>query len=262
VQRIALTKGFYASKLGLYEVDFSDPSFYFQENTQTAFTRQVHRYIPEPPPVLEEKKLDESIFVLLDKTEVGEEICGICHGDFLEEEEGPAFKLSKCDGVHFFHKGCVGQWIKEKNQCPICKVRYGIATGTQPTNGVMTVHKINHSLSGYEGCNTIEIRYNFPNGVQGPEHPSPGKRLPGTYRTAYLPDNDEGRQVLNLLKTAWSRRLTFTVGTSVTRGVEGLVVWNGIHHKTSMDGGSETYGYPDPTYLTRVREELKEKGVE
>jgi deltex-like protein len=211
---------------------------------------------------LEEKKLDETIFVQLSKEELGEEICGICHSDFTEEEEGPAFKLNKCEGVHFFHKGCVGQWIKDKNQCPICKARYGVETGIQPTNGQMSVHKMKESLPGYTGCGTIQISYNFPQQVQGAEHPSPGKRLPGTYRTAFLPDNAEGQHVLKLLQTAWQRRLVFTVGTSVTRGVDGLIVWNGIHHKTSMDGGPEAYGYPDPTYLTRVRDELKQKGVE
>ncbi|CAB1459325.1 unnamed protein product [Pleuronectes platessa] len=39
------------------------------------------------------------------------------------------------------------------------------------------------------------------------------------------------------------------------------VTWNDIHHKTSQSGGPENYGYPDPDYLSRVREELKAKGI-
>jgi deltex-like protein len=40
-----------------------------------------------------------------------------------------------------------------------------------------------------------------------------------------------------------------------------VICWNGIHHKTHPTGGSSNYGYPDETYLTRVKEELKLKGV-
>jgi len=36
----------------------------------------------------------------------------------------------------------------------------------------------------------------------------------------------------------------FTIGTSVTTGMKDVVVWNGIHHKTSMKGGAANYGYP------------------
>ena len=40
-----------------------------------------------------------------------------------------------------------------------------------------------------------------------------------------------------------------------------MVVWNGIHHKTNTSGGSSSFGYPDPTYLKRVKEELTLKGL-
>ena len=54
------------------------------------------------------------------------------------------------------------------------------------------------SLPGYEGYNTIEIHYHIPSGIQGQEHPNPGQRFTGTSRTAYLPDNNEGREVLKV----------------------------------------------------------------
>ncbi len=38
-------------------------------------------------------------------------------------------------------------------------------------------------------------------------------------------------------------------------------VWAGIHHKTSLSGGTNCFGFPDPTYFTRVQEELACKGV-
>jgi len=66
--------------------------------------------------------------------------------------------------------------------------------------------------------------------------------------------------VSRLLQEAWKRRLTFTIGTSVTTGEQDTVVWNEIHHKTSMENISG-HGYPDQNYLDNVLEELKIHGV-
>ncbi|KAK7915949.1 hypothetical protein WMY93_011710 [Mugilogobius chulae] len=93
------------------------------------------------------------------------------------------------------------------------------------------------------------------------KHPHPGQIYHGTYRTAYLPDNQEGREVLQLLKRAFDQKLIFTVGVSRTSGMDNMVTWNGIHHKTSMHGGPQCFGYPDPHYLSRVKDELKAKGI-
>ncbi len=69
-------------------------------------------------------------------------------------------------------------------------------------------------------------------------------------------------QVLELLKVAWDRRLTFTIGTSVTTGAADTVVWNEIHHKTESTSNHSGHGYPDPGYLDRVLLELAAQGVE
>ena len=92
---------------------------------------------------------------------------------------------------------------------------------------------VNNSIqcSGYN-CGTIIIEYQFPSG----RLPN-GKHYHGTSRVAYLPNNKEGNEVLKLLKLCFDRRLTFTVGTSVTTGMTDCVVWNGVHHKTSLTGG-------------------------
>ena len=68
-------------------------------------------------------------------------------------------------------------------------------------------------------------------------HPRPGRTYHGTTRIAYLPDNPEGRDVLNLLKRAFESKLTFTIGTSSSTGEQDVIVWNDIHHKTSVTGG-------------------------
>lgn len=64
-----------------------------------------------------------------------------------------------------------------------------------------------------------------------------------------------------MLKKAFERRLVFTIGTSVTTGQENCVVWNGIHHKSDTSGGASHFGFPDPTYFSRVKLELAAKGV-
>ena len=91
----------------------------------------------------------------------------------------------------------------------------------------------------FAGYGTIIIAYSFPYGIQGREHPHPGEVYHGTSRTAYLPDNREGKEVLALLRRAFDARLVFTVGTSVTSGWRNQITWNGIHHKTNMSGGPQ-----------------------
>ena len=70
-------------------------------------------------------------------------------------------------------------------------------------------------------------------------HPNPGQPYKGTSRTAYLPENQEGRVILNLLKRAFELRQIFTVGQSRTTGYDNVITWNDIHHKTSYHGGVE-----------------------
>lgn len=83
-------------------------------------------------------------------------------------------------------------------------------------------------------CNQIFIQLYFQT-----EHPNPGKRYHGATRTAYLPNNPEGNQVLRLLQRAFHQKLIFTVGTSRTTGANDAVTWNDIHHKTNTHGGPE-----------------------
>ena len=68
------------------------------------------------------------------------------------------------------------------------------------------------------------------------DHPNPGKWYSGTTRTAYLPDNPEGREISRLLRKAFEARLVFTIGKSNTTGQDNVVIWNDIHHKTSLSG--------------------------
>ncbi|XP_068608766.1 probable E3 ubiquitin-protein ligase DTX3 [Brachionichthys hirsutus] len=180
------------------------------------------------------------------------EDCAIC----LEEIQRK--KTLQCS--HSFCSNCIDALFTFKPACPICNVYHGEYTGDQP-EGVMTHTRSWQRLPGYERCGSIVIQYSFPAGIQGPDHPNPGKRYSGTSRTAFLPACEEGEKVLRLLRKAFDRRLVFTIGQSVTTGLNNVITWNDIHHKTNVDGGPQRFGYPDPDYLVRVQEELRLKGV-
>lgn len=181
------------------------------------------------------------------------EDCTICCIDYESYKTSPSsWELLQCN-----HKLCVachaellttrctmsGQqhtFIK----CPFCQGTTGIEIGTCPDMR-MAVSMQANSCESYEGLTTITISYTGRN----------------FNRTAYLPNNAEGQEVLKLLEIAFDRRLCFTVGTSATTGMHNTIVWN-IHHKTSLNGGVSKYGYPDPGYMERVKWELKGVGIE
>ncbi|XP_047188509.1 E3 ubiquitin-protein ligase DTX3L-like isoform X2 [Scophthalmus maximus] len=181
--------------------------------------------------------------------------CPICMDTVVNK------KQLKCK--HEFCEECLQKSKKSIGPtCPVCKDVFGVMEGDQP-HGKMSWRTSPLHLQGFnKHCGSIVIEYNIPSGMQTEQHPKPGQWYSGINRTAYLPDNKEGREVLQLLKKAFDQKLIFTVGTSRTTGMENQVTWNDIHHKTSSSGGPENFGYPDHGYLSRVREELKAKGVQ
>lgn len=118
----------------------------------------------------------------------------------------------------------------------------GTASGRSPS-GTMDVTIRKKSFPGSWRTKTIEILYDIPSGTQLPYHEKPGNPYTGATRTAYLPNNSEGRKLLVRLKHAWTHGLIFTVGTSLTSGESDVVTWSSIPHKTSLNGGE--YGWPD-----------------
>ncbi|TUX70079.1 E3 ubiquitin-protein ligase DTX3L [Bagarius yarrelli] len=166
-----------------------------------------------------------------DKEEESEDNCPICLDTFTQKQ-----KLS-CS--HEFCEDCLKHSIQSSGEiCPICKQIFGILQGNQP-EGTIQVSWISRNLPGYSGYGTIQIHYIIPSGIQTSAHPNPGQHYHGTSRTAYLPDNAEGKHVLELLKRAFEQKLIFTVGMSRTTGAENSVVWNDIHHKTNTHGGPQ-----------------------
>ncbi len=189
--------------------------------------------------------------------------CPICHCSLKAEanQTSPAenvVRLSQCHG-HFYHESCACIMLQNKPRCCYCNYFYNIPIGNCP-DGIMTYNAdTNIIIPGYNGHGTIIVSYEIPNGIQGPTHQNPGTEYHGTERQAFLPNTPEGQEVLRLLFRAFERRLTLSVGTSLTTGADNCVVWTTIHHKTSLNGGP--FGYPDEGYLKRVKQELNEVGI-
>ena len=159
------------------------------------------------------------------------EDCAVCYCTVSDPADPAApaaedlpTKLNKCG--HCFHRGCINQSLAMCNKkCPVCSTIYGIITGTQP-EGTMEVSTNGRKLPGFEDAEgTIVISYGIPPGTQGPDHPNPGQFFEGARRTCYIPDSAEGRDLLGKLRTAFERKLIFTVGQSTTSGRDNIVIW-------------------------------------
>uniref|UniRef100_A0A671W7E2 E3 ubiquitin-protein ligase n=1 Tax=Sparus aurata TaxID=8175 RepID=A0A671W7E2_SPAAU len=162
-------------------------------------------------------------------------------------------RLAQCG--HQYHLQCLVAMYNNGNkdgslQCPTCKTIYGVKTGNQPP-GKMEYHVIPHSLPGHPDCKTIRIIYNIPPGIQGPEHPNPGKPFTarGFPRHCYLPDSEKGRKVTCVTRLPSLHLFSDTV------------IWNEVHHKTEFGSNLTGHGYPDPGHLDNVLEELKAQGI-
>ncbi|XP_071947502.1 uncharacterized protein [Antedon mediterranea] len=215
--------------------------------------RQQRDYSESTSSIASQSPMKDIKQFLLPLPESVEESCPIC----LSDCQDPV-SLKNCN--HIFCKQCIISAFKTKPACPICGVIYGCLVGNQP-DGTMEIGKVQSSLPEYEGYGTIIIQYYIPSGIQNESHPNPGSRYKGTSRSAYLPNTPEGQDICRLLKNAFDAKLIFTVGRSVTTGASNVVTWNDIHHKTSCTGGPSQFGYPDDTYLERVRDELAAKGI-
>ena len=207
-----------------------------------------------------------------------EEICSICRWELYDdlfkmtEKEIKSYQLKQMHDKtlinvvkfsnwmdHFYHKECAQMMLGDKScvKWAIWGMIYGENIGDMPP-GIMSwtyYQKGTYPWDGYQDYGTWIVSYSFKNGHRN------GVRYRGTSRAGYIPDTPEGREVLWLLIKWFRRRHTFIVGDSVTTGAKNVVVWNSVHHKTNTHGGAAYYGYPDSTYLNRVKLEMADKGV-
>ena len=78
--------------------------------------------------------------------------------------------------------------------------------------------------SGFQ-CDTLVVSYNIPAARQISYHDNPGATHGSKVATAYVPNNEEGINLLKRLKFAFKHGLTFTVGTSMTSGMTDQCTW-------------------------------------
>jgi hypothetical protein len=62
---------------------------------------------------LTKKKYDE----IEDKTQKMNS-CPICLEEYKEDDN---IAELQCDKRHFFHERCIDDWLKKKQECPLCK---------------------------------------------------------------------------------------------------------------------------------------------
>ena len=63
---------------------------------------------------LESISIDEENYIELKKNGLIE--CSVCKEDFTLNE-----KLKKLPCKHYFHEGCLGPWLVQRNSCPTCR---------------------------------------------------------------------------------------------------------------------------------------------
>mmetsp|Transcript_14535 Transcript_14535/g.18363 ORF Transcript_14535/g.18363 Transcript_14535/m.18363 type:complete len:306 (-) Transcript_14535:217-1134(-) len=189
--------------------------------------------------------------------------CSICFCEIRSNEQLSKFNVPHCN--HTFHHACVLKSFQHGNtRCPIClRLVTDEPQGFSPSGSMVVSESKSMICSGFKSTSngTILIQYNLHGGVQKEYHPNQGVAYSAESRVAYLPNNMEGQKLLKRLKYAFSRGLTFTIGTSLTTGRPNSITWGSIHHKTSTYGGSSSHGFPDDSYFKNCHSELDALGV-
>jgi len=174
--------------------------------------------------------------------------CPTCNIPLIRN--GKVVQIAKCG--HVFHSICLKNSIEKQPYCPICSVPVSNNNwrGTMPS-GTMTISQDRSHCDGFLGWQTVVICYTIPSGLQRRYHPKPGLPFDSNVNDiAYIPASPEGMKLVNRLKFAFSRGLTFKIRDS------GFVDW-AISHKISQKGPS----YPDDSYIARCNNQLDSLNV-
>jgi Deltex C-terminal domain/Ring finger domain len=175
--------------------------------------------------------------------------CSICLARL--RNHCPVVSLADCS--HQFHSSCIESSTSHARKCPLCRAPIGSPQGKMPSGNMQIQVQPDLTCSGHpEG--TLVITYRIMEGRQKVYHENPGEVHGSAHRVAYVPDCQEGRNLIKRLKFAFAHGLTFTVGTSLATIRPNSVTWSSIHHKTSLSEGA--HGYPAPGYFINANEEL------
>ncbi|XP_072026041.1 uncharacterized protein [Amphiura filiformis] len=179
--------------------------------------------------------------------------CGRCYGDTgLKHLEG-------CN--HTFCEKCTVDYVSPNSRCLTCNALYCVVSGRMMKSTMTYYIRTNLSVSGGKFDGAIVIDYNFPDGIVRYQKLKREMQYKGNTFTAYLPNSAEGIEVVWLLRNAFIRGKSFKIDY-LHSGLKLEVMWSGqITHKYSCEGGIVANGYPDPGYLTRVKDELRKCGI-
>ncbi|CAJ0936911.1 unnamed protein product, partial [Mesorhabditis belari] len=178
---------------------------------------------------------------------VNDDVCVICLWRVVWIRATFVVAIKKCN--HMFHHNCFESYSNQTTlkRCPTCQVfcsarrqyakriYYGTPCGLLLTGGI--------NLEGGSGCYIVPIT------VLPVEF---GRQLTSVPWVPFMVHTDKHIIYQILLKVTRKgfecQSSTFTVGDSITSGAQNVAVWNNIHHKTTLHGGS--FGYPDADYLS------------
>ncbi|KAF9360719.1 putative E3 ubiquitin-protein ligase dtx2 [Mortierella sp. NVP85] len=181
-------------------------------------------------------------------------------------------KLKSCR--HCFHEACIKEWFNSNDaqlKCPMCNTMCTTEAKSGATKNAIRGQRpqklgpMPDGVMGYHFDTRLCCYFIFvvmpghfipnpnPNGV------SPRIQVPGDVRYVVLPVSARlGPLLLIRLITLFYYGHMFRVGRSLTRGVDNVVVWNGVHLRTSMKG---EFGFPAPNFERNCWEEINQKGV-
>ncbi len=188
----------------------------------------------------------DSIADEIDKADLGEDEVDPIMITELKDADEPVMQM-RCCGKKVLKSTLEGIMGAGHTMCPLCNEAFVGSTGPQPS-GKMHAKIQPFHCAGHVGTGTIEILYDFPDGTRN------GKSYAGDRRRNYVPNNSMGREILQILIHCFREGLLFKLGTSATTGADNVITFN-IHQKTRTDGGEVKHGWPDPTYIDRLKSE-------
>ncbi|XP_952207.1 uncharacterized protein TA13580 [Theileria annulata] len=190
---------------------------------------------------------------------VEDKACPICLEDLICD----LISLKGC--LHIYHRNCFLDYATKTKKpnvvCPLCNCVSLTGKGPSPPGKMSwNVKKDLKLLSNGTFITTIEIKYKMKSGIQLRWHPNPGKPYRGVFKKAFLPITADYLFILRMLIMAFLDGQTFRVEDSMEDNC-GSIEWNGIEHKTNLEGGIEKGGFPDNNYKSRVIENILSKGL-
>ena len=129
------------------------------ERNQIAFSLIedfLQKYIKETEPIYDTNYLNE-------KENVEDLTCAICQGILSRPK-----KCSNIKNSHSFCKICLGKWLKEHNECPVCRRSFKYIKNTEIKN---ELSKLSFKcMFNKEGCKEIIPYDKYPNHIGSCKH--------------------------------------------------------------------------------------------